>query len=81
MANFSTPDLCDDYPETLKVLNPIFNNYGGQSDFYGEVVTIKCYEDNSLLQKLKSFYYPIQARLKMSFLQAPALLWLNRQRY
>ncbi len=51
MAEFSTPDLCDNYPETLKVLDPIFNNYGGQSHFFGQVVTVKCHEDNSLVKQ------------------------------
>ncbi len=50
MTTFSTPDLCDDYPEDLKVLDPVFNNYGGHSSFYGQVVTIKCHEDNSLVK-------------------------------
>lgn len=51
MTDFSTPDLCDDYPEAVKVLEPIFNNYGGKHHFYGQVVTIKCYEDNSLVKQ------------------------------
>ena len=50
MTKFSTPDLCDDYPEKLNVLDPIFNNYGGRSKFFGRVVTIKCHEDNSLVK-------------------------------
>lgn len=51
MAEFSTPDLCDDYPEKLRVLEPIFNTYGGINKFYGQVVTIKCHEDNSLVKQ------------------------------
>ena len=47
----STPDLCDLYPE-VRVLDPIFQDYGGQTAFYGEVVTIKCFEDNSVLKAL-----------------------------
>jgi len=52
MADFSTPDLCDDNPEMLKVLDPIFNNYGGKHQFHGQVITIKCHEDNSLVKQL-----------------------------
>jgi regulator of ribonuclease activity A len=50
MTNYITPDLCDEYPE-VEVLDPIFNNYGGKESFGGEVVTIKCHEDNSLVKE------------------------------
>jgi regulator of ribonuclease activity A len=50
MTNYITPDLCDEYPEA-EVLDPIFNNYGGKESFGGEVVTIKCHEDNSLVKE------------------------------
>ncbi len=45
--HFLTPDLCDAYPELVRVVEPIFKNYGGISSFGGEIVTIKCFEDNS----------------------------------
>jgi regulator of ribonuclease activity A len=47
---YVTPDLCDEYPE-VEVLEPIFNNYGAKESFGGEVVTIKCHEDNSLVKQ------------------------------
>ena len=47
----STPDLCDANPTDVKVLEPIFTNYGGQTAFYGEVVTVKCFEDNSVVKE------------------------------
>ncbi|MCH2191245.1 MAG: ribonuclease E activity regulator RraA [Gammaproteobacteria bacterium] len=50
----STPDLCDAYEEKVRVLEPIFNNYGGVKSFFGPAVTIKCYEDNSVVKKLVS---------------------------
>lgn len=46
-----TPDLCDAYPELVRVVEPIFTNYGGKSAFGGEVLTIKCHEDNSLVKE------------------------------
>ena len=49
--SFSTPDLCDDYPELVRVLEPMLNNYGGINTFGGEIVTIKCFEDNSLVKE------------------------------
>ncbi len=46
-----TPDLCDAYPNLVRVLYPGYNNYGGRRSFGGEVVTIKCFEDNSLVRE------------------------------
>ena len=52
MTKLSTPDLCDQYADKVKVLEPIFNNYGAHPNFSGQVVTIKCFEDNSVLKTL-----------------------------
>ena len=49
--SFSTPDLCDDFPELVRVLEPMFNNFGGIQAFGGEIVTVKCFEDNSLVKE------------------------------
>ncbi|MDX2464058.1 MAG: ribonuclease E activity regulator RraA [Porticoccus sp.] len=49
--SYSTPDLCDDYPDLVKVLEPMLANYGGRDTFGGEIVTIKCHEDNSLVKE------------------------------
>ncbi len=48
----SVPDLCDEYSETVQVLEPIFSNYGGRERFSGPIVTVKCFEDNSLVKAL-----------------------------
>lgn len=48
---FSTPDLCDDNPDLVRVCEPMFVNFGGRNAFHGEVVTIKCHEDNSLVKE------------------------------
>ena len=50
----STPDLCDEHLDKISVLDPIFINYGGRQAFLGKVVTIKCFEDNSLVKELAS---------------------------
>lgn len=47
-----TPDLCDEYPESVRVLDPVFTNYGGRKSFSGCVTTIKCFEDNSKVREL-----------------------------
>ena len=52
MASKSTPDLCDDYPELVRVLDPIFSNFGGRERFSGPLVTVKCFEDKSVVKEL-----------------------------
>ena len=48
---FTTPDICDDFLDQLQVLEPLFTEYGGKEKFSGEIVTIKCFEDNSLVKQ------------------------------
>ncbi len=43
------PDLCDEFPEDVRVVEPMFANFGGVEAFGGQIVTIKCHEDNSLV--------------------------------
>lgn len=50
--SISTPDLCDEFEGQVKVLDALFNNYGGVDAFFGEAVTIKCFEDNSVVKQL-----------------------------
>ncbi|MBY5992018.1 putative 4-hydroxy-4-methyl-2-oxoglutarate aldolase [Ferrimonas balearica] len=45
------PDLCDRYPDRVRLLPPIFRQYGGKRLFYGPVVTLRCPEDNSLVRE------------------------------
>ncbi|MCG5534912.1 ribonuclease E activity regulator RraA [Ectothiorhodospira mobilis] len=48
-----TADLCDEHPgEDLRICEPVFRDYGGEKAFCGEVVTLKCFEDNSLVRTL-----------------------------
>jgi regulator of ribonuclease activity A len=47
----SIPDLCDANENDVVVLEPLFANFGGREAFGGEVVTIKCFEDNSLVKE------------------------------
>jgi regulator of ribonuclease activity A len=47
-----TPDLCDQYPELVRVVDPMLSNFGGREQFYGQIVTVKCFEDNSLVKQL-----------------------------
>ena len=46
------PDLTDQYPDHLLIGDPIFQSFGKKTIFYGEVVTVKCFEDNSRVKEL-----------------------------
>ncbi|MGE0857950.1 MAG: ribonuclease E activity regulator RraA [Gammaproteobacteria bacterium] len=46
----ATADLYDAHGEALRVMAPIFRDYGGSESFAGEVVTLKVFEDNSLVR-------------------------------
>ncbi|MFT5482940.1 MAG: regulator of ribonuclease activity A [Halieaceae bacterium] len=52
MLMLSTPDLCDKHPERVQIMTPILTSYGGRDRFCGEIVTVKCFEDNSKVKQL-----------------------------
>ncbi len=45
------PDLCDEFPDLVTVVEPMFANFGGRESFGGQIVTIKAFEDNSLVRE------------------------------
>lgn len=49
--HYITPDLCDAYPDLIQVVEPMFSNFGGRDSFGGEIVTVKCFEDNSRVKE------------------------------
>lgn len=49
--NFQTADLHDEHEELVSVCLPLFRSFGLKTKFYGEIVTIKCHEDNTLVGK------------------------------
>lgn len=49
--SFSTADLCDRFPEGVRVLKPILRHYGGRMRFSGAIVTIQTFEDNVLIRE------------------------------
>lgn len=51
MTSYATADLCDEFEEQLQISAPIWQSYGDQSMFHGEIVTIKCFEDNSKVKE------------------------------
>ncbi|MBI6668667.1 ribonuclease activity regulator protein RraA [Pseudomonas syringae] len=49
--HYLTPDLCDAYPDLIQVVEPMFSNFGGRDSFGGQIVTRKCFEDNSKVRE------------------------------
>ena len=49
---YLTPDLCDAYPDLVRVMEPMLANFGGRESFGGQIVTVKCHEDNSKVKAL-----------------------------
>ncbi|MBW2940776.1 ribonuclease E activity regulator RraA [Zhongshania aquimaris] len=47
MPTVSTPDLCDEHGDKVRVIEGQFRHYGGKQNFSGQIATIKCFEDNS----------------------------------
>ena len=47
-----TPDIADQYPDRVRALELQFVSAGGHAAFYGAAVTVKCFEDNSLVKEL-----------------------------
>lgn len=53
-ARMATCDLCDAHknapPDQFRVLPPVFRDFGARRAFAGRVVTVRCFEDNSLVK-------------------------------
>ncbi len=53
-TDFSTCDLCDSHKAAtdgaFRVLPPIFRDFGKRTRFAGQVSTVKCFEDNSVVK-------------------------------
>ncbi len=51
---FATCDLCDEHKNNtdgdFRVLPPVFKDYGRRIKFSGQVSTVKCFEDNTLVK-------------------------------
>jgi regulator of ribonuclease activity A len=49
--SFSTASLCDRYPG-LQIADPLLRNFGGITQYYGVISTLKCFEDNSKIREI-----------------------------
>jgi len=48
-VTFATADLCDAFGPVVRLVAPIFRDYGGLSRFAGSVETVRVSEDNALV--------------------------------
>lgn len=48
----NTADLWDEFTEELTLLNLDFKHFGKKDSFFGEVATLKLYEDNTYVRKV-----------------------------
>ena len=48
---YSVPDICDDFAGEISILEPLFRDFGRSRKFSGEITTVKCFEDNSLVRE------------------------------
>ncbi|KGK13369.1 putative 4-hydroxy-4-methyl-2-oxoglutarate aldolase [Vibrio navarrensis] len=52
--NDITPDICDKFEDKVRLLNLPLQNYGQKTAFFGEIVTVRCYHDNSKVREMLS---------------------------
>lgn len=46
----ATADICDDHDDEVVVLDPVFRSIGGRHAMAGTAVTLRLFEDNSLVR-------------------------------
>jgi regulator of ribonuclease activity A len=54
MKEFTTPDLCDEHGDSIQVSLANYLSYGAIGKFYGQVDTVKCPDDNSIVKEVLS---------------------------
>ena len=45
-----TPDICDKHEDKVTLVELPLHNFGAKSAFWGEMVTVRCYHDNSMVR-------------------------------
>lgn len=48
---FKVTDLCDEFPTETTTATQGLVNYGGLKSFFGQIVTVKVFEDNTLVRE------------------------------
>jgi regulator of ribonuclease activity A len=49
-VSYKTADLCDQFADSLQIVEPGLLDFGGLTAFSGAIATVKCHEDNSLVR-------------------------------
>lgn len=49
-----TPDICDKHEDKVTQLELPLHSFGRKFAFYGEIVTVRCYHDNSKVREMLS---------------------------
>ncbi|UUM31042.1 putative 4-hydroxy-4-methyl-2-oxoglutarate aldolase [Vibrio japonicus] len=49
-----TPDICDKHEDKVTLVELPLLNFGHKSAFFGEIVTVRCYHDNSKVREVLS---------------------------
>ena len=45
-----TADLSDEFPD-VQICEPVFQSFGGNTKFNGEIRTVQCFEDNTFIRQ------------------------------
>lgn len=48
---YRTTDICDEFPDSVSVCEPMFGSYGARRSFHGPVSTVRVFEDNVLVRE------------------------------
>ena len=48
--SLTTTDLCDAHGDAIRVVAPLFRDFGGRRSFAGVIATVNVYEDNVLVR-------------------------------
>ncbi len=54
MSHVSTADLCDQLGDSLRVMPPRLQDFGGSTSFHGPITTLRVLEDNALVRTVLS---------------------------
>ncbi|MGD8112072.1 putative 4-hydroxy-4-methyl-2-oxoglutarate aldolase [Vibrio sp. TRT 21S02] len=52
--NDITPDICDKFEDEVTLVDLPLQSFGQRSAFWGEIVTVRCYHDNSKVREVLS---------------------------
>jgi regulator of ribonuclease activity A len=50
--HFKTADLCDEHSDKIQIATHGLKHYGHKQQFFGQIYTLKLFEDNTLLRDL-----------------------------